>query len=292
MSTLTKILIVLLTISSIFLCGIVVTYIGTATNYKDKFDERKARNQTLQDENDDLKAQITQISESTNQDTVKLNSLLDTYKNENAQLTTENSKLKLDLKDAQAKENNIQDMLAANTKTTEINSELRRSLDDKIAELQSLKIKSDSEIKDLTDRILAQNALLEQNEIERKQLVEKNTQLQNRLDQNLLQYGKSSTDPTAATTYLGSVPQATNPPIKNLGLEGIITEVQPKNSLASINIGSANGVKDNMRFHVLRGNRFICDIIILQTDADQASGYLDLVGDVLPKAGDTVKTNF
>ena len=39
MSTLTKVLIVLLTISSIFLCGIVVTYVANAVDYKDKYDE-------------------------------------------------------------------------------------------------------------------------------------------------------------------------------------------------------------------------------------------------------------
>ena len=48
MSTLTKVLIVLLTIASIFLCGIVVTYVASAENYKDKWQtlqssERRAR---------------------------------------------------------------------------------------------------------------------------------------------------------------------------------------------------------------------------------------------------------
>ena len=37
MSTLTKILIVLLTLSSIFLCGIVVTYVSNAHNYKEMY---------------------------------------------------------------------------------------------------------------------------------------------------------------------------------------------------------------------------------------------------------------
>ena len=38
MSNLTKVLIVLLTISSIFLCGIVVTYVANADNYRQKYD--------------------------------------------------------------------------------------------------------------------------------------------------------------------------------------------------------------------------------------------------------------
>ena len=49
MSTLTKVLIVLLTISSIFLCGIVVTYVSNAHNYKklhtDLKDDERAANE-------------------------------------------------------------------------------------------------------------------------------------------------------------------------------------------------------------------------------------------------------
>ena len=48
MSTLTKVLIVLLTVSSIFLCGIVVTYVASANDYREKWETadrglRKAR---------------------------------------------------------------------------------------------------------------------------------------------------------------------------------------------------------------------------------------------------------
>ena len=39
MSTLTKVLIVLLTIASIFLCGIVVTYVSNAENYRQRFND-------------------------------------------------------------------------------------------------------------------------------------------------------------------------------------------------------------------------------------------------------------
>jgi septal ring factor EnvC (AmiA/AmiB activator) len=39
LSTLTKVLIVLLTVFSIFLCGIVVTYVANAENYKQQYDQ-------------------------------------------------------------------------------------------------------------------------------------------------------------------------------------------------------------------------------------------------------------
>ena len=41
MSTLTKVLIVLLTVASIFLCGVVVTYVASANNYKEMWEGRR-----------------------------------------------------------------------------------------------------------------------------------------------------------------------------------------------------------------------------------------------------------
>ena len=49
MSPLTKILIVLLTLSSIFLCGIVVTYVGNADNYKEQYKSLKASRDKFSD---------------------------------------------------------------------------------------------------------------------------------------------------------------------------------------------------------------------------------------------------
>ncbi len=167
---------------------------------------------------------------------------------------------------------------------------MRKEAQDRVAELEELKTKNAKDIQDLTNAIVEKDAAMDQYVTENKQLSEKNTDLQNRLDKYLQQIGKTSSVPTAVTPSTGSAQVA--PPVRNLDLEGKITEVRPENSLASISIGSASGVKDRMKFHVFRDNKFICDIIILQTDADQASGYLDLVSETLPRAGDIVKTNF
>ena len=43
MSTLTKVLLVLQTVFSVFLCGIVITYVGNADHYKKEADTAKSR---------------------------------------------------------------------------------------------------------------------------------------------------------------------------------------------------------------------------------------------------------
>ena len=77
---------------------------------------------------------------------------------------------------------------------------------------------------------------------------------------------------------------------KDIGLKGLVTAVDLKNSMASISIGTADGVKEGMTFHVTRGNTFICDILIIEVDVEMAIGVLDLVVQQ-PRVGDNASTN-
>jgi hypothetical protein len=45
-----------------------------------------------------------------------------------------------------------------------------------------------------------------------------------------------------------------------------------------------------MKFHVTRGDEFICDILIIEVDTEKSVGVLELVQQ-LPKVGDNASTN-
>jgi hypothetical protein len=45
-----------------------------------------------------------------------------------------------------------------------------------------------------------------------------------------------------------------------------------------------------MRFHITRGDEFICDILVTDVDAEKAVGRLELILQQ-PKTGDNVSTN-
>ena len=65
-----------------------------------------------------------------------------------------------------------------------------------------------------------------------------------------------------------------------------------QNRLAEISIGTAAGVRQDMKFHVIRGDQFVADILILEVWPDKAVGILDLVQQGMqPQAGDKVATN-
>ena len=84
------------------------------------------------------------------------------------------------------------------------------------------------------------------------------------------------------------------PPVENINLNGSITDVDLKNLLAEISIGKADGVREGMRFHLTRGDRFICDMVVLDVWPEKAVGWLDLVQDKQqdkPQINDRASTN-
>lgn len=80
MNTLTKILIVLLTLSSIFLCGIVVTYVANADNYRQKYNALRADKDSLSKKVEDLTKQVNEKIEQKKQLEDKLNSEITSLK--------------------------------------------------------------------------------------------------------------------------------------------------------------------------------------------------------------------
>jgi hypothetical protein len=84
--------------------------------------------------------------------------------------------------------------------------------------------------------------------------------------------------------------QAPQAQTRAIALNGRITQIDMKNNVAAISIGTAAGVRADMKFHVTRGDRFVCDILIFDVDAEKAIGTLDLV-QVEPQTGDLVTTN-
>jgi len=89
LSTLTKILIVLLTVSSIFLCGIVVTWVANADSYKQKYDSQIARIGSLTEELGSLKKQLNRKIEEKSAQKAKLGNEIATLKVKSSELQTQ-----------------------------------------------------------------------------------------------------------------------------------------------------------------------------------------------------------
>ena len=78
----------------------------------------------------------------------------------------------------------------------------------------------------------------------------------------------STTMPAATNPASGAAPAATQP----ANVIGTVTAV--KGDIASINVGSAKGVKRGMVAIVSRGAKFICEIQIEEVDINQSAGII------------------
>ncbi|MHC4728269.1 MAG: hypothetical protein ACYS17_13695, partial [Planctomycetota bacterium] len=264
MSTLTKVLIVLLTISSIFLCGIVVTYVSNAENYRQMYNKLRADKNASEENEKNAKKQLNLAIEEAGKQEQKLKDEINTLKIEVGQLETQLAEEKRKADEAVAQENIWRDI---NTKFLSTNEDLRKLLEGKLAELKSVdarRIQGDKELKETTATLIQKMAIIGDLEKQSKLLLEEKTDLQNQLGTHLQKSGQTIA-PSVTTTQLKETARVATPAV-DIGLNGLISTVDLENSLAEISIGAANGVKQNMKFHVTRADKFICDIVILDVE--------------------------
>lgn len=291
MSTLTKVLIVLLTIASIFLCGIVVTYVANADSYRQKYDTLYINYQAAEQKRKNAERQL---EEATKQADLQKNELNQRIAALGMQIEELEGKL-----DAAERERDKQlsraDSFAALVEgLANTNDKQGLLLKNTIARLESVEAnltKEQSQHKETARVLLGKMAIITTLEEKNKRLLEENAELQTKLDQFLRQYGKVLVPPTPVTPVKAKA-RPVPPPTKEISLKGQITFVDLKNKMAEISIGEAHGVKEEMKFHVIRGDKFICDILILDVEPEKAVGILDLFDpEQPPKVDDEVSTN-
>jgi len=279
----------LLTISSIFLCGIVVTYVANADNYRQLYNSQRAAKDSLQESVNDLTKRL-------NAKEAEKNDLEDNLGNQITSLKIELDELKGQLQGSEREKAALLqrvDRFAADVETfTKTNADNRTLLEDTIKTWKSVEadlIKEQSQHKETARLLLEKLAIIQTLETEKKQLLEEKVVLQGRLDKLLQPTGKIPTVPVTVTSEK-DIARPAPVTTRDIGLKGLVTDVDLKNKMVSISIGIADGVREGMKFHVTRGDNFICDILIIDTDAEKAIGAMELVQEQ-PKAGDTVSTN-
>lgn len=293
MSTFTKVLIILLTISSIFLCGIVVTYVANAENFKELYNNRKNQVLSAQKEKDNANDRYTKLKEETDRQMATLKTkageLQRTLDNIQGKLTQS----QLDNSELQDKINGWVSVVEDFQKTNDKFQVLLNNTFDELHIVQADLTKEINRHKETTNALHEKMAVLADVQKLYKQLLEEKADLQNKLNVLLRQYGQAITDAPPITRpkeQILPMPRVKPPVVKDIGLKGLITMVDLKYSLAEISIGKADGVKEKMKFYVTRGDDFICEILIFDVDAERAVGYLQLVK-LQPKIGDNVTTN-
>ena len=288
MSTLTKILVVLLAAASLFLCGIVVTYVATTSNYKNAYDD-------LKEDMKLLKTNYAGVQEQLSDSIHKMENLSDRLNSSINSLTAEKQKLEQELKTTKAGRNDLEkrvsNLAAAALKFEETVSGMENSLKATRAQLdrsRAEEIKLNKDLGEVTVALTEKVAQLDAMGIEQKRLLEGKDKLERQLAGQLP--GKSITElPITQTKNSAKQVQV---PSDEVPLQGLITAVDEL--FVTISIGAADGVVKGMVFHVIRDDAadpFVCDILISDVDSEAAAGTMQVVQSQ-PRIGDMASTTW
>ena len=288
MSTLTKVLIVLQVVVALVLCGLVVTYVATADNYKQMYESERSRalqanqqKQAAHDEFEAFKATKDQEAAGLRKDMARLNDKASelTIALDESNRTGDQRKNELATKDT---------VIQAANNLANQQAELYKNAQEQLHALRLEQEKKDGQLKEINDALVEKVVVISTQTEQIKRLTEERTELQAKLEQLLRQYGKAVVPPVPAQPQ--PVVKQPGPAVKDLNLRGTVTRVDLEGGLAEISIGSADGVKQGMELYVTRGDQFMCNILILDVQAERAVGVLKLVQQS-PGAGDVVTTN-
>jgi myosin heavy subunit len=288
LSNLTKVLIVLLTISSIFLCGIVVTYVANADNYRQKYDNLRKDRDALNEAKESLTKQLNEKIQQKDDIEKSLNNDIASLKTKAGDLQTTLSNVEREKAELLERVNSWASITKDFQATTEKQTQTLNTALEEVKQLKAEQIKLSQELEQTSTAIVEKTAIIGTVTAEKKRLTEEKADLESRLDKLLQASGKVAVVSPVTPEKGTALP--TSPITESIALKGLVSQVDAKNSLATISIGSADGVKEGMKFHVTRGDEFICDIHIVDVDTEKAVGTLELVQQP-PKTGDNAATN-
>ena len=283
MSILTKILAVLLSVFSLLLAGMFVVFVGNADNYKKMYEDQKLLSTTLQ-------ADLTTKDEQYNIQVKKCATLEQQLQRELQSLEADKNQYASDLRKAerlaQKSQADADSWKGVMTGFEQSVRNLQASLSQTQAQLdlaRSNGIKDQKELNQITADLYEKIVQLQSLEAERRRLLEQKKELESRVASG----GSYATEVIPVTLQQNRTASPATTAPAGTDVKGLVVEVQQ--NLITLSVGSADGVKENMVFHITRAESFLCDVIITNVDINQCAGILDLVQQA-PQVGDTAST--
>lgn len=285
MSNWTKIFIILLSVASIFLSAAVIAFVGSTQNYKADFDTQSQEVSNLRSN----EAGFYQRMEAKN---FQMKELEKRYAATIARLEGEMQSLGADKRTAETERNeaiskvNAWSGTVAGFETTIAN--LNQSLELAESQLKDLRkkdIESDAKLAGLESQLYEKIVQMKQLGADLRNLREQKKSIEDRLN-SLAGTDGGYTSPGVTTTREKVTVAPTTLPV-GAAIKGQIIDVG--DSLVTMNVGSADGVKPGTVFYVIRGDMFICNIKVTNVDVNVCAGTT-YRKTVQPRTGDSIST--
>jgi hypothetical protein len=281
-----------LTLSSIFLCGIVVTYVANAENYKDLYEKEQKAQQNAVNKRNALTEQLNNAKKDYQKKEDMLTKDVTSLKKQLTSLKNEHDSVERQRAELVKKVTDMAGVVEASTQTAEQQTQLFKNAQQQLKELKAREIRLTKELDETVAELIAKTAIIDTLDGQKKRLEEEKHQIQAELDRFLQRRGRETAAVPTVTPRLAPAPAVTPAPLaKEIGLEGSLKGVDLRHKIAEISIGAAHGVREGMAFYVTRGNQFICEVHIFYVDPEKAVGDIRRMGSLQPRVGDNVSTN-
>lgn len=283
MSTLTKVLIVLLTLFAMLACGSILIFVASTNNYKTVADEKAAVVKLLKAELSNKTRKYNESASLRKEMEKKLNDRIGFLEDEKNKLSVDLRKSERKSLEYQGRANSWAGVLASFEQTIANMEQSLKLTQDQLNKTRSDGIQDRKELNEITASLYEKMVQLESLESAKRRLLEQKTSLEEQMTQ--MAGAGSYAVAMPVTPDFDTVRSSSMP--GELNIRGLISEIGK--SLTVISVGSADGVRKGMVFHVTRGDDFICDILITEVDTNQSAGVLDLIQQQ-PRTRDVVST--
>lgn len=285
MSTLTKIFVVLLAVFSIAFTMSTISFVAQSNNWRELAQgyqtEAQATDAQLRSVLASSAAEVASARDAINAHVARLNAVQADYQDALQQVAD----LKAQLAETRASSNSLQStarLLAGELKVGQAGwAEQRKQRDD----LERRNLGLEKRNLDLSDRVNEQTAKLIVMQKYQRQLEEQNKILQDE-NQHLGQIRRRTEQGDVNALAEVGRPRVTPiSPVASSPIRGEITEVSGQ--LATVSVGTADGVANGMLFVIYRGLDYIGDLEILKVEPNQAAGRV-VRSRGAPRIGDKV----
>lgn len=279
MSTLTKILVVVMVVAAIFASLVFINYANVVYNYKRAFEEQKSRadaaDVTARDQILQKQAVQTERDKTVQAKDDRISALQSANEQQQAQLTAALADKAQQANTVESLKASVAGLNASLEKQTAMQDLLQTQLADARKTLQTLN---------------DQYRQLEQANNDLTLNYEQTTMALRVLREQAAEKDRKISQLESAVAKSGGKVESSAPAQVSTGQKIEATVDAVKGNLASINVGSADGVTQGSKFILYRGSEYVGDLSIAQVDVNSSAGTLSNLQRT-PQQGDKATTS-
>ncbi|MGV6814988.1 MAG: hypothetical protein ACWA5W_08275 [Phycisphaerales bacterium] len=270
MHILTKVFVLFAAVLSIMMAALAISYSVNADRITADYRDKAATAVTVSNDLAAVKAANGQEKAAMQDD---LNALQDELASRDAdtrRLEASNSELRIALRQAEAARESISSKIAQLGVTTETQAKI---IDEYKTELGRLR---EAELAWRNDKIDIEKSLsdLESQVIVYEQV---NRSLRERIAELQNAYANASNGNSSNTSSSASMPTEIAGPLIRGAIDEVLDDPSTGDTIVKINLGTNDRMKDNTRLYIHRGNVYLGELVIFQTDLNHAVGKVTYV---------------